>query len=149
MSSETTGPKQSGRRFTPGTSGNPSGRPRGSRHTALLALDRIGAEGAEDVVRSVVSAAKNGDMQAAGILLKRLWPERKGRPVQLDLPTISKPSDIVAALGAVTAAVANAEISAEEGAAVAGILEAQRRAAETADLEARIVTLEQNRESSG
>ena len=146
MSSETTGPKQSGRRFTPGTSGNPSGRPRGSRHTALLALDRIGAEGAEDVMRSVVSAAKNGDMQAAGILLKRLWPERKGRPVQLDLPTISKPSDIVAALGAVTAAVANAEISAEEGAAVAGILEAQRRAAETADLEARIVTLEQNRE---
>ena len=67
----------------------------------------------------------------------------------MDLPTISKPSDIVAALGAVTAAVANAEISAEEGAAVAGILEAQRRAAETADLEARIVTLEQNRESSG
>jgi Family of unknown function (DUF5681) len=143
MSPETTGPKQTGRRFAPGTSGNPSGRPRGSRHTALLALDRIGAEGAEDVMRSVVTAAKNGDMQAAGLLLKRLWPERRGRPVQLDLPAILVPSDIVAALGAVTSAVAAGELSPEEGAAVAGVLQAQRQAMETLELDARIAVLEQ------
>ena len=56
---ETTGPKQTGRRFAKGTSGNPKGRPRGSRHTALLALDAIGAEGAEDVLRSVARTHRN------------------------------------------------------------------------------------------
>jgi hypothetical protein len=126
-------------------SGNPSGRPRGSRHAALLALDAIGAEAGVDIMRSVVTAAKGGDMRAADILLRRLWPERKGRPVLLDLPAITVPSDIVAALGAVSAAVAAGDLSPEEGAAVAGILEAQRRAVETVDMERRIAALERSR----
>jgi hypothetical protein len=59
-------------------------------------------------------------MRAADILLRRLWPERKDRPVQMHLPAIMAPSDIVAALGAVADAVAAGELSPEEGAAVAG-----------------------------
>lgn len=139
---ENTEPKQVGGRWQPGKSGNPTGKPPGARHAALLALDAIGTEGAEDVMRSVVVAAKGGDMRAADILLRRLWPERKGRPVLLDLPAITAPSDIVAALGAVADAVATGELSPEEGAAVAGVLEAQRRAVETTELEARIAALE-------
>ena len=95
------------------------------------------------VMRSVVAAAKGGDMRAADILLRRLWPERKGRPVQLDLPAITTPGEIVAALRALAAAVAAGEVSPKEGAAVVGILEAQRRAVETADLERRLAALEQ------
>jgi hypothetical protein len=87
----------------------------------------------------------SGDMRAADILLRRLWPERKGRPVQMDLPAIMAPSDLAAALGAVAGAVAAGELSPEEGAAVASILEAQRRAVETVEMEARIAALEQNR----
>ena len=96
---------------------------------------------------AVVAAAKGGDMRAADILLRRLWPERKGRPVQMDLPAIMAPSDIVAALGAVADAVAAGELSPEEGAAVAGILDAQRRAVETVEILARIAALEQSREA--
>ncbi|MHB0706535.1 DUF5681 domain-containing protein, partial [Roseomonas mucosa] len=45
---ESTGEKQDRRgRFSRGTSGNPAGRPRGSRHRALTALDAIGQEAAE------------------------------------------------------------------------------------------------------
>ena len=69
---------------------------------------------------TVVNAAKNGDMRAADILLRRLWPERKGRPVQMHLPAIMVPSDIVATSGAVAGAVAAGELSPEEDAAVAG-----------------------------
>ena len=54
------------------------------------------------------------------------------------LPAIMAPSDIVAALGAVAEAVGAGELSPEEGAAVAGILEAQRRAVETVEMEAQI-----------
>jgi hypothetical protein len=125
-------------RFLPG---NP-GRPRGSRHQALLALDAIGADNASAVMQAVVNAAKGGDMRAADILLRRLWPERKGRPVELDMPALTSAAGVTAALAAVVSAVAGGELSPEEGQAVAAILEAQRRAIETADLEARIAALE-------
>lgn len=124
-----------------GKSGNPSGRPRGSRHAALIALDAIGAEAAEAVMRAVVAAAQGGDMRAADLLLRRLWPERRGRQVSLDLPEMRKAGDLAAALGAVTSAVAAGELSPEEGQAVAAIMEAYRKAIETADLDERVSAL--------
>ena len=140
---ETTRRKQRGRAWQKGVSGNPAGRPRGSRHEALKALDAIGADGAAEVMKAVVTAAKAGDMRAAEILLRRLWPERKGRPVPIDLPAIgTTTAGIVAALGAVVDAVGAGDLSPEEGQAVAAIMETQRRAIETAELEARIAALE-------
>lgn len=139
---ETTAPKQPGKRFVRGQSGNPSGRPAGARHAALMALDAIGSEGAAAVMLGVVNAAKGGDMRAAEILLRRLWPERRGRPVLLDLPAISDSVDIVAALSAITGAVAAGELTPDEGAAVASIIETQRRAVETLELERRLAVLE-------
>ncbi len=123
-------------------SGNP-GRPRGSRHAALVALDHIGEEGAEDVMRAVLDAARGGDMRAADILLRRLWPERKGRPVQFDLPPLVTAADGAQATGAVAAAVASGHLSPEEGQAVAAIVEAHRRAVETVELAERLAQLEQ------
>jgi hypothetical protein len=138
---KTTGSKQAGR-FQPGRSGNPAGRPKGARHAALVALDRIGAEGAAEVMKSVVDAAKAGDMRAAELLLRRLWPERKGRPVIFPLPHMNSAADAVAAVGMVAQAVACGDLSPEEGLAVAGLVELHRRALETLELEARITALE-------
>lgn len=94
------------------------------------------------MLQSVVTAAQSGDMRAADILLRRLWPERKGRPVAVDLPVLNSAEDLVQALGAVTGAVAAGDLSPEEGHAVAAIMEMQRQAIETADLERRITALE-------
>jgi hypothetical protein len=108
------------------------------------------AEGeAEAVLQSVLTAARAGDMGAAKVLLDRIWPARKGRPVGLDLPEMRTPADLAAALGAVAGAVARAELSPEEGAAVAAVLETQRRAIETAQLEQRIAALEAARPHRG
>ena len=134
--------KQRGRPFKPGQSGNPAGKPKGARHAALLALDAIGEEAAKDVLAKVIEAAKEGDARSAEIILRRLWPERKGRPVLIELPPIEKPADIVTGLAAVAAAMAAGEITPDEASAVAGVLEGQRRAIETADLEARLAALE-------
>jgi hypothetical protein len=139
---ENSAPKQRGRPFPPGQSGNPAGKPKGARHAALMALDAIGAEGAADVMRAVVDAAKAGDMTAANILLRRLWPERKGRPVAVALPPILDATGLLAALAAITAAVGDGELSPEEGQAMATILETQRRAIETIELDQRITALE-------
>lgn len=140
---ENTERKQRGRPFTRGTSGNPSGRPRGSKHKALLALDTIGQEGAEAALRVVVQAARTGDMRAAEILLRRCWPERKGRPVALALPDTSTPEGINRGVAAVIAAVGSGTLSPEEAAAVASVLETQRKTIELTEVETRVRKLEQ------
>ncbi len=94
------------------------------------------------MLRKVVEAAKGGDMRAADILLSRLWPSGKGRPVALDLPPMEQAADLPRALGAVAAAVAAGALTPDEGQAVAAVLEAQRRAIETADLEQRMADME-------
>ena len=128
-------------RFINGGRGGP-GRPKGARHAALAALDAIGGEAAEEVLGVVVAAAKGGDLRAAEVLLRRLWPERKGRPVEVELPEVASAADLVPALAAVAAAMGRGALTPEEAQAVAGVLETQRRAVETADLEQRIAALE-------
>ncbi|WP_426959884.1 DUF5681 domain-containing protein [Muricoccus radiodurans] len=141
-SSDPTEGKQAPHRFKPGQSGNPAGRPRGSRHAALQALDLIGQEGAGAVLEKIVEQAKAGDARSAEILLRRVWPERKGRSVMLDLPRLERPADVVRATAAVAEAVAAGEVTPDEGAAVVGVIEAHRRAIETHELEARLAALE-------
>jgi len=140
--SENSGRNQKPQLFKPGQSGNPAGKPRGTRHAALLALDAIGQEGAEGTLRAVVEAAGRGDMRAADILLRRVWPERKGRTVALDLPPMECAADLVKALGIVAQAMAAGQLTPDEAGAVANVLEVQRRAIETAGLEQRIAALE-------
>jgi hypothetical protein len=72
-------------------------------------------------------------MRAAEILLRRVWPERKGRPLRFAMPPITGSSDLPAALGAVVMAIGNGELTPDEAQAVCAVLEAQRKAIETHD----------------
>lgn len=64
--------------FTPGLSGNPNGRPKGTRNKKTLALQEFEKEGSE-IAKRVVEAALAGDMQAANIALQRISPPLKAR----------------------------------------------------------------------
>lgn len=136
--------KAPGRPFEPGHPGGP-GRPVGSRNKATLLLDQLAEGDAQAVLEKQLELAKGGDQRAAEIVLSRVWPVRKGRTVNLSIPTLKSAPDIVAALGAVADAVAGGEITPDEGQAVASVLEVKRKAIETVDLEARIAALEQER----
>ena len=148
MAAEPTGGKQRGRPFAPGQSGNPAGRPAGSRHAALAALDAIGQEGAEAALRAVVKAAEGGDARAAEILFARVWPARKGRAVLLNLPPVTDTAGVLAALARITEATAAGEVTPDEAQALAGLVEGQRKAIETVELESRLTALEQRLEGS-
>jgi len=100
---------------------------------------------AKAVLEKQLELAKAGDQQAAQLVLSRIWPIRRGRPVSLPLPPIDTASDLVKALGAVANAVGAGELTPEEGAAFSAVLETKRRAIETSELEARIVALERER----
>jgi|SRR5512132_1843294 hypothetical protein len=67
----------------------------------------------------------------------RVWPVRRGRPVALGLPPIRAVADVVVALGTVADAMAAGELTPDEASAVAGVLEAKRKAVETAELDER------------
>lgn len=75
--------------FAPGCSGNPSGKPR----QAITALREQLAEGAEDVARSVLEAAKDGDMAAARLVLERVSPPLRAasQPVGVEIPDTATP----------------------------------------------------------
>lgn len=87
--------------FKPGTSGNPEGRPR-SDNAALRAQL---AKGAEDVLKAILTAATQGDMQAAKIVIDRILPPIKAaaQPVRLDLPDTASPLDTARAIITATA----------------------------------------------
>jgi hypothetical protein len=97
---------------------------------------------AAEVLRKVIDAAKAGDFEAAKIVLSRAWPVRKNRSINLALPAIITAADVLAALGSVIDAAAHGEITPDEAATLASVLDMKRRAIETADIERRLETLE-------
>ncbi len=109
----------------------------------MLALDKIGAEGAGAVLQKTVDLAKAGDARSAEMILSRVWPARRGRPIVLDLPALNTAGGLAQAMGAVVAAVAGGILTPEEGHGVAALLELQRKAIETEDIAVRVATLEQ------
>jgi len=133
-----------GKPFKKGHPGGP-GRPNGSRNRASIALDKMAEGEAKEIALKLIEKAKDGDMRAAELVLQRVWPVRRGRPVTLSLPAIETVQDVVTALGLVATAVGAGELTPEEGASVAAVLEIKRKAIETADLEARIAKLEKER----
>jgi hypothetical protein len=138
---ENAGRDQAGR-FTKGRSGNVAGKPKGARNRASLLLDRMAQAEAAVVLRAVIDKAKRGDMTAAATILARLWPVQKGRSITLDLPHIVTAADVTVALGTISAAIGCGQITPEEGAAIAAVVEQHRKAIETRELEQRIARLE-------
>ncbi|KFB76641.1 MULTISPECIES: DUF5681 domain-containing protein [Candidatus Accumulibacter] len=128
--------------WQPGQSGNPKGRPKGSRNRVTVVALAAMEEGADAIARKVVDMAKQGDMSAARLVLERLVPPAKERPVYLELPDMDTAAGIAEAQQAVLQAVADGELLPGEAATLAGIVEARRKAVETLELEQRITALE-------
>ncbi len=118
------------------------GRPTGSRNKSTVWLDELALEDTEALIRKVTEAALAGTPWAASLVLARTWPRRHGRPVVLDLPGVETAGGVVQAQAAVVAAMAAGELTPDEAAAVASVLENQRRAIETWDHEKRLQALE-------
>ena len=129
--------------FAKGISGNPSGRPRGARARIVQVLDDIAALDAEAVLAKALEKAKEGDVQAARLIMRRAWPVPRGRPVEgLALPPLATVADAVTALGAILAAVADGALSIEEARDLTQIVDAFRKAHELVELERRVTALE-------
>ncbi len=126
-------------RFKPG---NP-GKPKGARNRATRLLEAFFDGEADEVAQKAVAMAKKGRVDAIRLVLDRACPARKHRFVEgLALPPIKTASDAVAAMGAITAAVADGVLTIPEAHDLADIVDIFRRVHELADLERRVVVLE-------
>jgi uncharacterized protein DUF5681 len=129
--------------FVKGVSGNPSGRPPGSRNQSTLLMESILEGQAEQLTQKAIDLALDGDITALRLCLERRIPPRKGRPIHLSLPPIENVQQIAAAMATVATAIGDGEITPNEGEVLARILVAQKDVVLTADLERRMEALEQ------
>jgi hypothetical protein len=136
-----------GQPFQPGQSGNPNGRRPGARNrVSALALQLMDAD-AESVMLALIRAAKSGDVAAIKLVLERVAPLPRNRPVQFHMPPIETAADLGEAMGAILQAAADGELTPDEATGIASLVETRRRTIETLEHEARIAALEQNRET--
>jgi hypothetical protein len=141
MTTEHAPPKDT--RFRPGQSGNPNGRPAGSRSKVCVALDALAEGEAAEIVKAMIKKAKEGDGRSGRVILERVWPPRKGARLTFDLPEVTKADDLPGAIAAINRQVSDGEISPDEGTLIVGLLDAQRRAIETSELADRVAMLEE------
>ena len=127
-----------GRPFAPGN----RGKPKGARHRTTLAVQALLDGEAEGLTRRAVELALAGDTTALRLCLERIAPAPKDRPVVFALPPLTGAQDTPQAALALIEAAAAGAITPSEASALMGLLEGYRRAAETAELEARIAALE-------
>ena len=129
--------------FRPGQSGNPNGRPKGSRNATTLALESLLDGQAQALTQKAIDLALSGDLAALRICLDRILPPRKDRPIGFVMPAIGTIADAPKAMAAITTAVAQGEITATEAAEVCRLVETYVRAVEASDLEKRLRAIEE------
>ena len=106
MTPDKTGKKQAGR-FARGQSGNPEGRPKGSRNATTLALETLLDGQATVLTQKAIDLALTGDMAALRLCLDRILPPRKDRPLTFHFPEITNAAEAAASMSAILAAVAS------------------------------------------
>jgi hypothetical protein len=139
-------PNLHGRRpFLPGNPGNVRGR---KSKKAVLAEQILDAGGAK-VVKKVIKSALEGDGLCIKLVIERILPLRRGKPLVFTLPSVTRCADVIAALNAVAIAASDGTMSPEEASSFAMLIDAQRKSIETLTLEHRIAALEAHRSGGG
>ena len=100
----------------------------------------------EAMIKKCQVEALNGDPTALRLCLERLLPPCKAPSNRFRLPAVQTVSDLATALPAVMRAVARGQLSAQEGEALARMMDSQRRSIEAENFEMRLRALEQKPE---
>ena len=132
-------------KFHKGQSGNPAGKPRGAKNRSSLVAERLFADEIQEICGSVIAQAKAGNMQAAKIILDRVLPPIKDKPIQIDLPNMTSSSDLLKAMECITFALGSGQISPLEGESIVRIVDVHIKALELNEIEKRLSCLEKQK----
>ena len=125
------------------SSGN-TGRPKGSRNKATIAIESLLQGQAEALTQTAVTKALEGDSVALRLCIERIAPAPKDQPVSFALSQINNALDAAQAEGSVLRAVSDGELTPIEATRVMGLIDGYRRTLELTEIEERLRALESN-----
>ena len=121
-----------------------SGRPRGSRNKATLAIESLLQGQAEALTQTAIKKALEGDSIALRLCMDRIAPPPKDVVVTFSMPTMSNALDAAEAAGSVLSAVSEGYLTPTEATRVMGLIDSYRRTLELTEIEQRLQALECN-----
>ena len=121
-----------------------SGRPKGSRNKATLAIESLLQGQAEALTQTAVKKALEGDSMALRLCMERIAPAPKDQPVSFNLPKMNNALEASKAAGSVLTAVSEGELTPVEATRVMGLIDSYRRTLELTGIEQRLQALEGN-----
>ena len=121
-----------------------SGRPKGSRNKAALAIESLLQSQAEALTQTAVKKALEGDSMALRLCMERIAPAPKDQPVSINLPKMNNALEASKAAGSVLTAVSEGELTPEEATRVMGLIDSYRCTVELTGIEQRLQALEGN-----
>jgi hypothetical protein len=134
--------KARGRPFKPG---NP-GRPPGSKNKITQMVEQLAEGQAEQLIQKVLELAQAGDVACLWIILDRLWPLRKGQPVNVVMPPINTPQDVVSAIASIWTGIRDGRLTPDKASALSIVVDRSVQAIELHDMTRRIAALEEARD---
>ena len=108
-----------------GTSGNPAGRPRGSRNKATLLMEQLIEDQGPELIQKLIDVAKNGDIRALQLCLDRLVPPRKECETEFEVGPTENHEQIQAAMSRVFEGIKLGRITLNEGERLFAMLRAK------------------------
>lgn len=120
------------------------GKPRGARHKVTQAVEALLDGEAPALTRKAIELALAGDRATLKLCLDRIAPVRKGRTIKLDVPPLTDSEDAKSAWATLFDAVTSGEVTPEEAAGLAALIEGWQRSHEMAEFDARLRVVEAN-----
>lgn len=131
--------------WKPGQSGNPDGRPKGSKNPSTKLRELIDAEA---IVKKLEAAALAGDVQAARTLLERALPVYRATAEPVQVQGMGGADTLTDKARVVLEAVADGRIPPDVGAQLVGAIGTVARVVELDELLRRIEALENRHEAA-
>lgn len=126
--------------FRPGVSGNPNGRPRGSKNTATRLREKLSRE-LPSILKKLVAMASEGDTSAAKLILDRCLPPLRPVADVVRIPS-AQGGTLSERASDVLEAITSGGLPTDVGAMLLSALASTAKAIEVADLVRRLELLE-------
>jgi hypothetical protein len=81
------------------------------------------------------------------MVLDRIWPPRKGKPVNVVMPPINTSHDLLAAIASIWTAIGQGQLTPDEASALCIVIDRSIHAIELHDIAKRIAALEEARDN--
>jgi hypothetical protein len=108
--------------------------------------DQLAEGQAQELIQKAIELAKTGNVSCMHMVLDRVWPIRKGRPVNLEVGPIRGPKDVLAAIAMVWTAIGEGRLTPEEASALFPVIEKSMQAIELHEVRNRVEELEDQHE---